>query len=106
MIELSLTLFLISWFVLGLICVMIICVSDMRGQEFDEDYFNAPMVTMFIILIVLGYVSVFITYYLFLTLLFLSNLYSSLIYFINVACILYPSLVNAKKAATPVPSQK
>lgn len=65
MIELSLTSFLISWFVLGLICVMIICVSDMRGQEFDEDYFDAPIVTMFIILIMLGYISIFITYYLF-----------------------------------------
>lgn len=65
MIELTLTSFLISWFVVGLICVMVICVSDMRGEEFDPDYFNAPMVTMFIILIIFGYISIFITYYLF-----------------------------------------
>ena len=65
MIELNLTSFLISWFVVGLICVMVICVSDMRGKEFDPDYFNTPMVTMFIILIIFGYISIFITYYLF-----------------------------------------
>ena len=65
MIELNLTSFLISWFVVGLICMMIICVSDMRGKEFDPDYFNEPMATTFIILIILGYISIFITYYLF-----------------------------------------
>ena len=65
MIELNLTSFLISWFVVGLICVMTICVSDMRGKEFDPDYFNTPMISMFIILIILGYISIFITYYLF-----------------------------------------
>lgn len=65
MIELSLTSFFISWFVAGLICVMTICVSDMRGKDFDPDYFNTPTTCMFIILIILGYVSIFITCYLF-----------------------------------------
>lgn len=65
MIELTLTSFFISWFVAGLICVMTICVSDMRGKEFDPDYFSTSTVGMFVILIIFGYISIFITYYLF-----------------------------------------
>ena len=65
MIEFSLTSFFLSWFIIGLICVMAICVSDMRGKEFDPDYFNGPTVGMYILLIMFGYVSILITYYLF-----------------------------------------
>jgi hypothetical protein len=65
MIELNLTSFLISWFVVGLICVAVICVSDMRDKEFDPDYFDGPTVFIFILLITFGYISIFITYYLF-----------------------------------------
>lgn len=65
MIELNLTSFFISWFIVGLICVMTICVSDLRGKEFNPDYFDGSTVYIFIFLITFGYISIFITYYLF-----------------------------------------
>ena len=57
MIELNLTLFFISWFVVGLICVILAFAIDLRGEEYDANYFNDKLgVTLFVF--VCGYLSV------------------------------------------------
>ena len=34
---------IISWFLIGLITGTIIILLDMRGEEFDEDYFSSEI---------------------------------------------------------------
>lgn len=65
MVNSSIISWIVSWFVVGLISVATIWISDMRGKEFNKDYFDSEIVTLSIILIVLGYVTPFIVYSLF-----------------------------------------
>lgn len=65
MVNLNFILWIASWFVVGLISVMIIWISDMRGKEFDENYFEEGSILAFMVLVIFGYVSPFIVYYVF-----------------------------------------
>lgn len=48
---------MISWFVVGLISVIFAYVIDLRGEEYDENYFNDKFgITLFVF--VCGYLSV------------------------------------------------
>lgn len=65
MVNLNLILWIASWFVVGLISVMIIWISDMRGKEFNENYFEEGSAFVFMVLVIFGYVSPFIVCYVF-----------------------------------------
>ena len=52
--------FVMSWFLIGLIAGTILILSDMRGEEFDEDYFSAEIILVYLGSILLGYVTVLI----------------------------------------------
>ena len=65
MIEFTLATWFISWFIVGLISAMILWISDMRGKEFNENYFDSTAILISIVLIVLGYVSPFMIFWLF-----------------------------------------
>lgn len=54
--------FIISWFVAGLISVIVIWILELRGTEFDGDYFDKEHVTVSILLFLLGYISFVIMY--------------------------------------------
>ena len=53
--------FVMSWFLIGLIAGTILILSDMRGEEFDEDYFSVENIVVYLGSILLGYVTVLIT---------------------------------------------
>lgn len=57
--ELYLYLFL-SYILTGLLMSLFICFYDMRGKEIDLDYFNREEKLAFVIIIGLGYFSLFI----------------------------------------------
>ena len=73
---------------------------------------NTPQTAIFLVLFIqstpiLKYyyiLKIFKTYRAFFN--YYSVVYFSLMYCINIFCILYPNLVNAKKPADPLPSQK
>lgn len=48
---------IISWFAAGFIAAMSVCISDMRGQPFDENYFDNGIWFVFLLIIVIGYIS-------------------------------------------------
>ena len=54
--------FIISWFVVGLISVIVIWILELRGTEFNGDYFDKEHVTVSILLFLLGYISFIIMY--------------------------------------------
>ena len=58
-------LFLLSWFGVGLLAVLIMCVYDMRGKKYNPNYFNGHMRTL-ILLILSGYISAVIVLFLYL----------------------------------------
>ena len=79
------TLFVISWFLVGFITLISIFVCDMRGKEFDKYYFDDGGAIASLVLILFGYISPFI--YLFAV--FMSNIgekpFTKLIYkFVNI----------------------
>ena len=51
---------IISWFLIGLITGTIIILLDMRGEEFDEDYFSSENIIFYLGSILLGYITTFI----------------------------------------------
>lgn len=65
MIEFTLATWFISWFIVGLISAMILWISDMRGKEFNENYFDSTAILISIVLIMLGYISLFMIFWLF-----------------------------------------
>ena len=54
------TIIIISWFLIGLITGTIIILLDMRGEEFDEDYFSSENIIFYLGSILLGYITTFI----------------------------------------------
>lgn len=50
-------LFISTWFGIGFITMIIVWISDMRGEEFDKDYFDIECIFMSLLTFVLGYVS-------------------------------------------------
>ena len=65
MIEFTLATWFISWFIVGLISAMILWISDMRGKKFNENYFDSTAILISIILIMFGYISPFMIFWLF-----------------------------------------
>ena len=55
-------LIIISWFVVGFICVAIEWIGDMRGKPFNKHYFNGEVVASSITIILSGYISPIILY--------------------------------------------
>ena len=53
---------IISWFVVGLICMICVWINDMRGKKYNEDYFNKSCIGTSICIFLLGYISPFIIY--------------------------------------------
>lgn len=58
-----LILFIISWFIVGLVSIILIHLHDMRGEEFDEDYFDSECIVISVIGILFGYVTILIYLY-------------------------------------------
>ena len=54
--------FIISWFVVGLVSVIVIWILELRGTEFNGDYFDKEHVTVSILMFLLGYLSFVIMY--------------------------------------------
>lgn len=54
--------FVISWFVVGFICMISIWIGEMRGKEFNENYFDKDCVGVSALMFALGYISPFIIY--------------------------------------------
>ena len=44
--------FIISWFVAGLISIIIVWILELRGKEFDENYFSREHVIVSIVMII------------------------------------------------------
>lgn len=53
----------VIWLLMGLLSVMIICIHDMRGEPYDENYFKGEILYT-ISLILMGGVSFLIVFYL------------------------------------------
>ena len=51
---------IISWFLIGLITGTIIILLDMRGEEFDEDYFSLENIAVYLGSILFGCITMFI----------------------------------------------
>lgn len=49
--------FLILWFIVGLISTIIVWIYNMRGSDYDESYFDEPTILMSLVMIFLGYLS-------------------------------------------------
>ena len=54
--------FIISWFVAGLISIIIVWILELRGKEFDENYFSREHVIVSLVMIIFGYMSFVIIY--------------------------------------------
>lgn len=52
----------ISWFLAGFISMIYFWVSDMRGEEFDENYFDFLNICISLLILMFGYFSVIISY--------------------------------------------
>lgn len=50
-------LLLLSWFVIGLIGTVLIILEDMRGKEYDENYFTDECKMLYGVTVVLGYLT-------------------------------------------------
>lgn len=53
----------VIWLLMGLLSVVIVCVHDMRGEPYDENYFKGEILHT-IIFILMGGVSFLIVFYL------------------------------------------
>ena len=53
--------FISTWIGLGLETMIALWVSDMRGQEFDKDYFNAEGILLSLLVFAFGYLSFIIS---------------------------------------------
>lgn len=53
----------ISWFVSGFIVDVYVYLHDVRGKEFDENYFNSECVETYVAMTALGYISLIIFFY-------------------------------------------
>lgn len=53
-------LFIISWFLVGLLTFLFVCIFDMKDKEFDENYFKFEDIGVYLIVICVGYVSALI----------------------------------------------
>ena len=51
---------IISWFLIGLITGTIMILLDMRGEEFDEDYFSLENIAVYLGSILFGCITMFI----------------------------------------------
>ena len=55
--------FVISWLVVGFICMFGMWIDSMRGIEFDPDFFyEEDIITVSILLFILGYISLLIIF--------------------------------------------
>lgn len=50
-------LLILSWFVIGLIVTVLIILKDMRGKEYDENYFTDEYKMLFSVTVALGYLT-------------------------------------------------
>ena len=50
------------WFVVGLVCMLSLWINEMRGKEFDEDFFTEDVVFVSFVLVILGFISPFLLY--------------------------------------------
>jgi len=50
-------LLILSWFVIGLIGTVLIILKDMRGKEYDENYFTEEDKMLFSVTVALGYLT-------------------------------------------------
>ena len=69
-------LFLISWFLVGFLSIVFACIKDMRGKEFDPNYFNEG-IGVVLFLIAFGYISVIIVIFCYI---YEENYFTKLIY--------------------------
>ena len=51
---------IISWFLIGLITGTIMILLDMRGEEFDKDYFSLENIAVYLGSILFGCITMFI----------------------------------------------
>ena len=51
---------IISWFLIGIITGTIMILLDMRGEEFDEDYFSLENIAVYLGSILFGCITMFI----------------------------------------------
>ena len=56
---------LISWFISGVITSLMLWISDMRDQKYDENYFNVGNVVTSFLIISCGYLSAVISIFAF-----------------------------------------
>ena len=54
-------LFLISWFITGLVGAILGIASDIRGYEYDEDYFDGEAICAIIVITIAGYLGLIFT---------------------------------------------
>ena len=52
--------FISTWFGIGFLCMFGAWISDMRGKEFDKDYFSEKNVLLSLFILLLGYLSLII----------------------------------------------
>lgn len=53
---------ILSWFVVGIISMITVWIFDMRGKEFNENYFDNGNLFVSFLMIALGYFSPIIIY--------------------------------------------
>lgn len=57
------TLFIISWFFAGFISVIWNWFYEMRGEEFNPDYFDIGVIGLSFLFFILGYISLILSYF-------------------------------------------
>lgn len=55
--------FILSWFLSGLISAIGMIVLDLRGEPFDEDYFDKDLLSTFCLVTVFGYLSLLLLFF-------------------------------------------
>lgn len=56
--------FLFLWLFVGLVSMIFLIASDLRGQEYDDDYFDEDVVKVAIIVVLFGFISpLFVLYF-------------------------------------------
>lgn len=54
---------LFSWFLVGLLSFLHFLVHDLRGEEYDPDYFDSDLLMMFLVSVLLGYLTTLLILY-------------------------------------------
>jgi hypothetical protein len=54
---------LFSWFLVGLLSFLHFLVNDIRGEEYDPDYFDSDLLMMFLVSVVFGYLTTLLILY-------------------------------------------